>query len=250
VYRDAYTPKESKLVRAKPKDATLGPNRPFKGTTTHQDDYIWHEDRSHAQPIYQVTGTAVVTAPFNALSTQKTDFVPFPNAVRARPSLTRYGMAVKPRPDDRNFVSESAHSFNGAYCPPSKSLKPKPTPSGSTAPFNALSTHQSDFIPLDARPAATAKKQQYVICHPDEREFDTEHRAEFTPKESAHCPAIPVHVQTKAKSGHVELEPHPEREGWRHKDPAHTQLAAAGKRSIHASPFAVSRQQVAVPVAH
>lgn len=178
--------------------------RPFNGTTTNQEDYRYHgpvDRRSLA--IIQDNGLGSRGLPFEGVTTNQHDFRKW-NAMPAQPSIKPDGRA-NILPDDRDFQSE----FSSQFIPKAGAQRRSRAPNErmtKSLPFEAVTTNQADFQHWNSRPAASYMKAHGYRRRPDDRDFLTEGRAEYTEKPFDYCPAVDVAVSSKPDNGHVFVE--------------------------------------------
>lgn len=180
--------------------------RPFEGITTAQSDYKWDGlpvKRELATAARMDNGIGTTNLPFEGTTTHKSDFQKW----NVRPSASARGpqQRLSNMPDDRDFSTE----FRGKYDPKPLSMRTSKAPQerqNQSLPFEGTTTHQSDFQKWDARPPRSFYRSAGYRARPDDRDFLSENRGEFTEKEFDVCPAKQVAVSTKPQNGHVCVE--------------------------------------------
>jgi len=188
--------------------------RRFTGTTTNQADFCYKgvpERRQLVRLADNDLGAAGL--PFEGITTNQHDFRKW-QSNPAQPALKPDGRA-NILPDDRDFQSE----FNSQFVPKGGAKRRSRAPQERTQasiPFEGTTTNQSDFKYWNSRPAVSYQRTTGYHNRPDDRNFLTEGRAEYTEKPFDHCPAVEVAVKSKPANGHVMVE----RQGqhWIHKD--------------------------------
>lgn len=184
-------------------------NVPFEGESTHKADYRNHgvlprHTGGPTRGALMDTGVGKSQSPFDDTTTHKSDFPAHPLAPR-KSGGPRDGNLSTLGPDERDWSTEGRN----AYRPhPLQARGSRPTEGlPLSLPFSGTSTHKSDFPAYaNARPSVPKFKFHEHAPSPEDRDFSTEGRTHFTPKERETCPAIPVAVAAKSQPGHVKVE--------------------------------------------
>jgi len=181
--------------------------RPFEGISTAQADFKWNglpEPRSLAVAARMDNGIGATNLRFEGTTTHKSDFQKW-NAAPARSARGPQARAMN-MPDNRSFETE----FRGQYVQKPICARNSKAPQerrSQPLPFEGTTTHQTDFQQWDSKPPRSFYRQSGYRRRPEDRDFATEVRGEYTEKEFDVCPAKAVAVTTKATSGHVCVEP-------------------------------------------
>jgi len=178
--------------------------RPFNGATTNQEDFRYHGPTARRElAIISDNGLGARGLPFEGVTTNQHDFRKW-NAGPAQPVLKPDGRANIVA-DDRDFTSE----FNSQFVPKGGAKRRSRAPSeraSKAIPFDGITTNQADFKHWSQRPSASYMRMSDYKRRPDDRDFLTEGRAEFTEKPFDHCPAVEVAISSKPNNGHVLVE--------------------------------------------
>jgi hypothetical protein len=204
-YQGVFRP----AVRARAPDRWAPRNVPFEGESTSKSDYKAHDVSMMRSALgtrgaIMDTGVGRNSAPFDDTTTHKSDFPAHPLGMR-KAALPREGNLSTNGPDSRDFSTEGRQS----YVPhPIQSRKSRPLEElRPSLPFAGTTTNQSDFPAYaNARPSVPKFRSTPFSPAPEDRDFATEGRTEFTKKDLALCPAIPVAGPSKIYPGHVAVE--------------------------------------------
>lgn len=165
-------------VRAKQSEYV---NRPFEGNSTNRADYVWHGNVERRQPSDTASKDHVVREqlPFDGTTTNQHDYRAWnsrPPALADKREKLYAGL-----PDDRSFETENSKQ----YSPKStarRALRAPPARKHESLPFDGTTTHQSDFIGYNVRPAESYASQRKYRPRPDDRDFVSEKAGEYTKK--------------------------------------------------------------------
>lgn len=209
--RSSYTGTFAPAIRVTPSRSSLPPQRSFDATSHYRDDYPWYDvtpTRSCAPHHYHQNADDGAHLPFHASSEMKQAYPQheLPKRETHKPRTLNADL-----PEDRDFTSEHRQAYSPKSVPVRSSGTSSPTLSNTSPnlPFTGRSTHASDYPKYGStgRPSLMHPRDQLRRVElPDDRDFASEHRAQFTPKETERCPAEAVAVKTKQKSGHILVE--------------------------------------------
>jgi hypothetical protein len=223
-YRSAF-PRDAaynKPVFVKAKPDNIRVSAPFVSSTTNQNTYMWNGFGDQQKPALSVHGrktNAFGSEPFQGITTSHASF---PNWRQAKPrkavNMTTFGTTLNLTGDteQRDFLSESRRSFNRTPIPIQRiahTSRRAKTPK----PFFGTTTNAAAFQPRAYQaPIRVQGVRQREMKHlPEQRNFLTETKQQYTKKQAAPCPAIPIAVATKLGHGHVTVEQLPNGT-WRH----------------------------------
>jgi len=221
--RSSYSGRFEPAVRAQRPDTWKPRNVPFEGESTTRTDFKDYGivPRSQARRTaadLMDTGVGRSHVPFDDTTTHKSDFPAHPLGTR-QPAKPLQANLSTLGPDDRDFATEGRtcyvpHALQSRQARPPEQARP-------SLPFVGTTTNKSDFAPHpNARPSQPTMRHHGFESGPDDRDFTTENRKNFTrPPASPPCPAITVATASKPHSGHVKVEPAPgntfrRTEGW------------------------------------
>ena len=182
---------------------------PFEGESTHKADYRNHgvlprHTGGPTRGALMDTGVGKSQTPFDDTTTHKSDFPAHPLVAR-KSGGPRDGNLSTLGPDERDWSTEGRNAYRPHPLQARGSRPQEGLPL--SLPFSGTSTHKSDFPAYaNARPSIPKFKFHEHIQSPEDRDFSTEGRTHFTPKERESCPAIPVAVSAKSSPGHVKVE--------------------------------------------
>jgi hypothetical protein len=185
----------------------LHQTRPFEGITTNQADYQWNgqpERRQLSTAARKDNGLGDKNLPFEGTTTNRADYQRWGPCAResARPANLRAARM----PDNRNFETESRGAYTLKGDARRQSAKPKAGSHLEGLPFDGTTTHQADFQAWKADPQQNYKRSQGYRRRPEDRDFQSDYRGEFTAKPFSVCPAKQVAVSSKPSNGHVCVE--------------------------------------------
>lgn len=138
---------------------------------------------------------------FDGTTTNKHDFRHWEGAKPSEQAIRSHGRATTV-PDDRDWNTEVSSQFvpkGGAK----RSSRAPPERRNQSLPFAGVTTNQADFRQWDIKPVQSFHRTQGWKPRPDNRDFSTEGRAEYTKKQFDVCPAVDVAVSSKPINGHV-----------------------------------------------
>lgn len=208
--RASYSGRFVPAQRVRPNDNWKPRNVPFEGATTHQVDFAHpgpvQTRRALNRSALMDTGVLNSSAPFDDTTTHKSDFPAHP--IRPRSARAPLDGGLDFGDDQREFDTENRanfvpHPLQPRRSGPVETLRP-------SLPFHGASTAATDYCAFPgARPAVPKFRTGEWEAAPDDRDFNSEFRASFTPKSVAPCPAIPVATSSKPVSGHVKVQRDP-----------------------------------------
>lgn len=163
--------------------------RPFVGTTTHQDDYKFHgmpRKREPSKLARMDNGILEKNLPFEGVTTHQHDFRKWNSAP---PKLMKKEHARDNQPDERDFHTEFSSQFGPKRCNPRKSNAPTEQ-RARPLPFSGSTSYTDDFKRWGAvEPAQSVMKSRSYRPRPEDRDFLTECRGEYTEKPFDVAPA-------------------------------------------------------------
>jgi hypothetical protein len=179
--------------------------RPFVGSTTNQEDFAYKGVPERRKPVLlKDNNLGNRGLRFEGTTTNQHDFPKWDN-IKARPIMKPDGRA-NVVPDDRDFSSESHSHFNNKGHAVRRSRAPVHNQSANV-PFEGITTNQADFKFWNSRPTESFQRQMQYRPRPEDRDFKTEGRDEYTNKKRDYCPSVHVAVTSKPNNGHVLVEP-------------------------------------------
>jgi hypothetical protein len=203
-YMQDFTGEYQAPTRADKRQHYVHKPRPFDGVTTNQSDYKGWGPQAVRKPCKLAdNGLGSQGLPFEGSTTSQHDYRRW-NARPAEPTIKQNSRA-NILPDDRDWKTE----FSGQFLPKGGAKRRSRAPVDrrtSSLPFEGISTSQADFKGWKLEPNKAYQTTQAYKPRPDDRDFLTEGRSEYTEKPFDYCPAVEVFVTSKPNNGHVLVE--------------------------------------------
>jgi hypothetical protein len=200
-YRGEFIPAE----RAN-KQQYVHQQRPFEGTTTQQSDFVYFGHIPRRAASEAARGNSQVFAnnlPFEGTTTAKHDF----RRWNARPARSVKEQDSRPIyvSDNRNFATEASSQFQYKPVKVRASCAPELTAARRQA-FEATTTNRADYLGWNQAPTKSFARTRQYRPRPDDRNFQTECRGQFTEKRNEPCPVRGLVKGSKEVPGHIHVE--------------------------------------------